>query len=619
MQNDYQNQIMALKEASLLDVPSILEKIELHDEQTAMEMFDQLSQQFETEDLIDNIINPTFLTVIDSLLGSMGSRKLGITAQRLMLECKEFSYGGKLSYLMPDSYAEYDNANSYENDYSRAGTQYVRKNYKNDYAMNRYKKERVKANGGRVNMEDEYLLTNNISASQAESPDGLPSSAETDHIIPLKTVFKQAQDIRLEDNDIKVIANQDDNFALTARRINNPKRDMSNSEFIALQDRLKAENKPYVHLTEEQKENMLKMEREAQKKIKNSIEFTIRNNLLGEGNVSKKELNTEIKKKEEKLGRQLSKEEKKKIEKEIGRKKALRIYKNAAKANLGNASKEAGKQGMQYLIGDSLMLMIKPLYYEIKDSFISGFVGGVNGSGFSDAFSIRFERIRDYVWGHLLQLKTYGKEVLELAKKIISSLLENLMTMFLGIFKKIFRLLKEGVKIISQTFGVLFGPGHKERTSKEKADAIIKIVGTSVVSLIGITVDSFLTGIPQIPDKMKTVISSLFTGVTGIMLFWIIDKADLFNTKDDRRQERIKEIFVERIEEVKHRTDETNNAALEVLIRTNNDIRHELTDLFNAFHSNEEKKIEPHLSTLFEKLIGESAPVYNPSDIWNFK
>lgn len=87
----------------------------------------------------------------------------------------------------------------------------------------------------------------------------------------------------LSDGDIKRIANSDDNLALTGRRINNPKRDMSNREFIKEQERLKAQGKEYVELTPEQKENMLRMEDEAQHSLENSVNKTVIKNLLGQG------------------------------------------------------------------------------------------------------------------------------------------------------------------------------------------------------------------------------------------------------------------------------------------------------------------------------------------------
>ena len=84
--------------------------------------------------------------------------------------------------------------------------------------------------------------------------------------------FNQLQNnSALSDGDIKRIANQDYNFAVTARLVNNPKRDMSNSEFIAEQDKLKAEGKPYVELSPEVRANMIKMEQEAQKAINRSV------------------------------------------------------------------------------------------------------------------------------------------------------------------------------------------------------------------------------------------------------------------------------------------------------------------------------------------------------------
>ena len=58
---------------------------------------------------------------------------------------------------------------------------------------------------------------------------------------------------------------------------------MSNREFIKEQERLKAQGKEYVELTPEQKENMLRMEDEAQHSLENSVNKTVIKNLLGQG------------------------------------------------------------------------------------------------------------------------------------------------------------------------------------------------------------------------------------------------------------------------------------------------------------------------------------------------
>ena len=195
-------------------------------------------------------------------------------------------------------------------------------------------------------------------------------NSETDHIVPLHTIFTQLQNNSgLSDGDIKRIANQEYNFAVTARLVNNPKRDMSNSEFIAKQDELKSQGKPYVELSPEVRANMIQMERDAQKAINKSVNNTVIKNLTGKGQADRKERKAAMEKKEAELGRKLTSEERAAVDKSLAQKKAKEIH-------LGNA-KQAGKQSLMYAMGTAVLFVFKPLYYEIKDGIINGFKEGV--------------------------------------------------------------------------------------------------------------------------------------------------------------------------------------------------------------------------------------------------
>lgn len=622
MDDSQKKQIEKISSATPLQLPKAILETELHDQRSAIEAFEELSESFSREDLMDNVVNPTILTVVDSLLSVMGTRKLGLSAQRVMVECKEFNYDGKVSYLMPDSFVESRNAADFKMDFTREGVKYVRKDYEDTSAMGRYKAARIRDNGGRVNMEDEYRLTRDITGTRAgkdnrRNDPKFEHVAETDHIVPLHTVFEQAQDIRISDRDIKTIANQDSNFAVTGRLLNNPKRDMSNSEFIAQQDRLKAEGKPYVELTQEQRDNMLRMEAEAQAAINRNIQETIENNLKGEGLTDRVVRQAAIQKKEAELGRKLNDAEREEVFKKLSREKALNIYKEAAKSNLVNAGRKAAGQSLMYMLGDITLMLIKPLYYEIKDGFVNGFAGGVLAGSYGEALKIRFTRIKDYVWSQLKDLKMLGGEVLSLVKNFISSMLENLMTMFLGIFKKIARILKEGVKIVMQTATVLAGPGSKERTAQEKADAVVKIVGASAVSLIGIGIDAWLSGFPQLPEQFRGIISTFASGIAGMLVFWALDKADLFNVKADRRNKRIMEVFALRISETEEMSDAMVVAVTGSMSDSSETIHRVMGDLVDADSNDDLVRYNDALDRLYTTLFGREMPVNIDELDWN--
>ena len=69
--------------------------------------------------------------------------------------------------------------------------------------------------------------------------------------------------------------------------------------------------------------------------------------------------------KKKQLGRDLTPKETEIIQASLARKKAKAIHQ-------GNI-KSAGKQTLGYALGSLILMMLKPLYYEIKDGFLNGF------------------------------------------------------------------------------------------------------------------------------------------------------------------------------------------------------------------------------------------------------
>lgn len=563
--NDFQKKI---KEASPLEVPFLLMQLEQYDCESAQEIFERINKNFQKEDMVSNVVTPVMTTIVDSLLMlpifKGFARKLGLNANRIMVECSSFNYDGQVIYLQPDSFIESVNQDEFNKEWGIENRkEYNRSTYQNESAMGRYKQKRIKEVGTRKNLYDEYTGEDNITARK-DNPDLRRNdpknlyNAETDHIIPLKKIFSQLQNnMGLSDGDIKRIANSDDNLALTGRRINNPKRDMSNREFIKEQERLKAQGKEYVELTPEQKENMLRMEDEAQHSLENSVNKTVIKNLLGQGEADRAIRKEAYNKKEKELGRKLTQDEREVLDKKLGFDKASEIYKK----NLNNA----GKQTLMYAMGSAILFIIKPLYFEMKDSFLYGFKEGITAHSYKEAFSIRFGRVKDYVWEQISDLDNVFSSVMSNLKNLISAILEGILGMFVGIFKQAFRLVKEGVKIMTQSFDVLFGKNAKNTTPAEKGDAIIKIFGASATALCGIWIDSMLEKAPFIPESLRGVVSTLLSGLASMLVFYLLDKADIFNVKATRRNARIREIFDARINDISLATKNMNEAVIEKL------------------------------------------------------
>lgn len=582
--------IKKLENVSPLDLPQALIEIELYEQQTAQELMDEIHNEFQKEDIIDNVVTPVFTMIIDGLLAHPKFKgvasKSGLSANRVMRECKDFNYDGKIVKLMPDAFVEYKNEKDFQTLWGKENrSEYIRSVYENTSAMNRYKKSKVEEAGGKKNITDEYRMTQDTTPEK-NNPDGRRNdplnlhNSETDHIEPLHTIFTQLQNNSgLSDGDIKRIANQEYNFAVTARLVNNPKRDMSNSEFIAKQDELKSQGKPYVELSPEVRANMIQMERDAQKAINKSVNNTVIKNLIGKGQADRKERKAAMEKKEAELGRKLTCEERAAVDKSLAQKKAKEIH-------LGNV-KQAGKQSLMYAMGTAVLFVFKPLYYEIKDGIINGFKDGVCAETYKEAFSIRFTRIKEYVWGQLKNLKSMFGSAMDMLKNFLSALIEGLIRMFVGIFKKIFKVLKEGAKIFIQAWPVLFGEQSKRMSASEKGDAILKLVAGSLMGLCGIGIDMLLEKVPAIPEDFRSILSVILSGLTSILLFYALDKADIFNIKEERRNARIKELFDERIKDIREATGSMSNAMLETIKKQKIEFMDIMNQLSNAITIND--------------------------------
>lgn len=562
---DFKQQIERIKNASPLKLPSIIQEVELHDKKSASEIYDEFSKRFENEGIIDNVVTPVIGTFVDAVLEMRcfrgASRKMGLTAQRIMSECKSFNYDGRIAYLMPDSFVESKNMSDNQRLWGEENrAKYIREQYQDTNAMNKYKKQRIEENGGRVNMMDEYRGTKDITGTKA-SPDKRRNdpkheyNAEIDHIIPLKTAFKEMQNnSALSPGDIKRIANDDSNFAVTGHMVNNAKSDSSNRKFIKDQDKNKREGKPYVELDETQRARMIQMEDEAQKALDDNINNTVLRNLSGQGQADRENRKKAMDDKQKEVGRPLTLDERKAIDDKLAKDKAFQIHKD----NVTNA----GGQSLMYVAGNVLLLVIKPLYYEIKDIMMNGMNTGVQADSTKQAIRIRFTRIKNYVWDTLSNVKNMLSNVKDFIKGFVSALIEGFISMFVGILKNILRVLKEGVKIGIQAYSILFGEKSKSMTSNEKGDAIIKVLGSSVVALCGIGIN-FLLGKLNLDPDVNNALSTVLSGIASILLFYALDKADLFNVKKEKREKALTEIFNMRIQDIKEKTQSFKESASE--------------------------------------------------------
>lgn len=574
-----------LRNASPLDIVQRMKEIELYDARSTREIIDEVYQQFDSsENVAEDIVKPVFLSIADGLLectkATRNLRQKGLTASRLVNECVNFSYERPIKI---NGVANgYNDAKNARENIAKANKRYGENRDPYDRAKidddsKRYyraTKAQERSNSSEM-MTDEYTGMKNIYLSK-DFPDADrldPTGrfqAQADHIVPLKQVYEHYKnDITMSEGDMAVLANMDENLAMTAARINQGETDANgksrggkgastNEEFVADQNRREEKGKPNLGLSEETKERMRNMSQEAknamEQKEEESHNKRVLNNITGNGNYTNGERQKKIKEKEKELGRKLTPEEKKDIENHLAHKQQ--------KVIVSATATEAAKQARGEVIGNVIVSLIKPLYYEISDSVRHGIKDGVGAQTFGKALILRFGRLKDYAIKEIIP--TVEHNMVEFVKAFISSLIENIINLFAGMVKKVLKAIKEGLRIFSQACTVLFGKNAKQMSSEEKGDAIIKIIGGGIVALCGLGIESLL-GRLGLPDEVTTVLATILSGIASILFMLLLDKLDLFSTKASRRHARIIEIFDNRIRKIDNATQKFGAVAVEKL------------------------------------------------------
>ena len=536
----------SIRNASPLELALKLQEAELYDQNETRNVIDEVYEEFKKSgSLVDEVVVPVFMSIADGFLESTSAtrklRKHGLTASRIISQCKSFSYDQvESTTIIPDAYTEWKNIGDQTRedfkDYGENTRQaYTRGVYEDKDRLNEYKKKKFEDNNGKINAKDEYTGQKNVYQYRS-NPDAHRNvekhkhdhQAEVDHIVPLKAIHDQLKgNYALTDEDIKNIANKDTNYALTSARINRGegasgqggKFDKTNTEFVEDQREREKTGQPNLGISDEAKENMLQMEKDAQKAINNDADKAILANITGKGTGNTGEI-------------------------------------------WGIAGKNAAKQSKDYVVGNVILFIIKPLYFEISDIFMNGLIEGVNAETTMQAFRIRFGRVKKYVLDNALSF--LGNNIWEFVKGFISSLIEGIISLFVGIFKQILKVVKEGIKVFVQAGKVLFGKHASQMTAAQKGDAIIKILGGSVISICGIGIEALLNKI-GVTEPWSVILSTMLSGIASTMFMLLLDKIDLFSVKAEKRRMRIEEIFNERINDIKEAEKSFDAAAIETI------------------------------------------------------
>jgi len=545
-----------LNGTSPLNMSKKLMEYELFDQQSSLEVLEQIYEEFESkEDIVDELVTPVFFNIADGLVKhpKLGLQKTGITASRLVNEIKNFSYDQK-----HDSERDMfqDKKNLDENTKANTVTHTDKDGKVQDSRYYARDKETAKKQG----KEDEFfnydkaskrdLLKNkkfdgneHISDEYTNKPLA-KAHTDVDHIIPLKEGVKEYGKSKfLTDKEIREALNNEINYAYTDAGVNRSKNDETNSK--AVQNK----NKKVSQLDDESKQRMINKEKEAKPVVEKELNSAVATNL----------------------------------------KEDIKNVTQGQSQLVNDAKDQAIKDGTQKAIGEVVILLIKPLYYEFNDIFKNGMIGNLNVNDKIEAFIYRMKRVKDYVLNNAVG--TFFDNLKDLLQGFVTMLINGIVNAFVGLLKKILQVISEGFTAIIEAIKILSKDNDNDGnpiTPAQKADAIVKLLATTAVTFLGAYFEESILGFMKEPplEFFKDIIMVMFTGIASTVIVWLIDQADLFSVKSEKRLIRVKEIFELRIEAIKKNTDIFEKASIEVLAKQKLQFKKIASNMHHAIENN---------------------------------
>jgi hypothetical protein len=197
----------------------------------------------------------------------------------------------------------------------------------------------------------------------------------------------------------------------------------------------------------------------------------------------------------------------------------------------GDAAGAAGHRAR----GDVIIVLLKPLYFELTDCFQNGIQRGIGADSFKQSLSLRFKRMNNFIINSASEF--LKGSLLNFVKSFVSMLLEGILNCFVGVFKHIARAISEGVRLLMQIIPIL---RDESKSRSEKGDIILKIVAFSATALAGIGIESLVNSF-GIPEPWSIILSSILSAVIITLVVYSIDKIDFFDTNKQVKRERLRQ------------------------------------------------------------------------------
>lgn len=220
-------------------------------------------------------------------------------------------------------------------------------------------------------------------------------------------------------------------------------------------------------------------------------------------------------------------------------------------------AKNVGLQGL----GDAIILLMKPIWFEIKDSVKNGILYGFDTTDKIKAFGLRMKRAYIYIRDNVIP--KLGEFIKDVMSNFLSILINSVVDIFKSIFKSLLSIIVNGFLAIKEAFNILLKP-DSEMSKAQKADAITKIIATAVVPILIFSFEQNIGKVPIIGDVLTLILS----GIATTMVVWLLNEIDIFSVKSEKRMKRIEEIFSIRIKIIKENTNIFETASIEHLAKT---------------------------------------------------
>ena len=248
-------------------------------------------------------------------------------------------------------------------------------------------------------------------------------------------------------------------------------------------------------------------------------------------------------------------------------------------------TKNIGLKGL----GDIIILLLKPIWFEIKDMFKNGILYGFDTNDKIEAFLLRLKRVTKFINDNILN--TLGDSLKEVLGNFIPMLISSLAKIVPEMFNKITQVISDGFMAIKEAFKIMMKP-DSEVSQAQKADAITKIIASAVVPILIFSFEETVLTSLKFLDKtplefLKDVAMIILSGLATTLVVWLLDQIDLFSVKGEKRLARVKEIFELRIETIKKNTDIFEKTSIEILAKQKLQFKNIIANMNVAIDNNQ--------------------------------